>query len=389
MIGVYVMKSASSKGNKGNKTWTSRLSDEERKARDEAREREYQAALERAKGWDTRELAMEFVPNLHDESSTEMSGPCPVCKAGTDRFHVKRDGWFCRVCHPIERGWYSNIDLLMMAGGYSFEAAFERLGQPVGLILGIDGKPKVVNTEANAKAWAQEREEDKSEVPEKAWREEQGRVLAQARAALRGGGKGFTYLRGRGLEEKTWEAFGMGFGSTWDGAEAVLMPWYSDGVLVAVRYRLLVPVKDGDKRTRKVLSKSGSHFRSHLYGVPGTHLDRMGGATRTLIFTEGELNAASVWQALDGKVDVLSTGSESHGWVHAMDAVLPRYKAVISWFDDALYAERWHARVNHPNSLFVVSPIVDGKSLDANDLLRRGKLADYLRAQGTRLGVDL
>ena len=36
---------------------------------------------------------------LRRESAHEWAGPCPHC-GGTDRLHVKANGFFCRQCHP-------------------------------------------------------------------------------------------------------------------------------------------------------------------------------------------------------------------------------------------------------------------------------------------------
>ncbi len=72
---------------------------------------------------------------------------------------------------------------------------------------------------------------------------------------------GRDYLEGRELHSLIWLTFGFGYTPDAVGrGPAIAMPWYRDGRLVAIRYRLLQP--DG----HKLISEPGSQFAGGLYG---------------------------------------------------------------------------------------------------------------------------
>ena len=97
---------------------------------------------------------------------------------------------------------------------------------------------------------------------------------------------------------------------------------------------------------------------------------------------EGELNAASIWQAahLSG-VDVLSLGSESQRLTEAMIAYAGKFGQVIAWADRAEIAAGLRAAL--PGSFAVQSP----KGRDANDLLKAGLLGGFLATARAELAT--
>ena len=186
-------------------------------------------------GVDLREMAGRYTI-LYRESSVEMAGPCPKC-GGDDRFHVKRDWFFCRQCNS--KGGDA-IAFLQWAGGLGFQDACAALSG--GSLPAVTNGP-VTPKQAKAKGYTL--------PPGKA------RAIGKAaRSALSSpeGGPGRLYLEDRELWEETWATFGLGYclaslPGTWNAETkthaapkqpAICLPWaLSDGRIPAIRYRFL------------------------------------------------------------------------------------------------------------------------------------------------------
>jgi hypothetical protein len=322
---------------------------------------------------------------LRRESAQEWSGPCPVCQ-GNDRLHVKADGFFCRRCHP-EFG--DAIEYMRWLHKDTFTGAVERL-------TGHTATSTITKLQPTAKQPAQP-------VQPPVWHAKALVMVTEAQERIEAA---TTYLEGRRIDLSTALAFGLGYRhdaplpATWDAKtkqhtaepqSAIVIPWYRAGKMVAVRYRFLTTHRytdtDGKQRTAKLTSVPGSDFSALLYGghmLPAfvtMPLDANGKCAeqlRTLIIIEGEINAMSVWQVANGwNWDVLSLGSESQPLPAGGRALAERYGRTIIWMDKPEIAKALMAQV--PGSVAVNSPPVDGKILDANDLLQSGQLASFLR----------
>jgi hypothetical protein len=226
--------------------------------------------------------------------------------------------------------------------------------------------------------------------PTDEWRAKADGIVAEAQHALFHADRdGADYLDKRGLEPATWQAFGWGFGPGWYSLTkqllpAIVIPWYRGGKIMAIRYRFLNPpavVVDGKERIEKIVSLQGSKFGGILYG--GQAMEPGAEQLRTLVLCEGEINAASIWQvAHDTRLDVLSVGSESTRLTDPMLAHAAKYKHVVVWMDRREVAAAMREKLPH-GTVAVSSPLrpgPDGKEtkLDANDLLRIGKLGAFL-----------
>jgi len=317
-------------------------------------------AIDQAKRHNVIELATQQ-SQLRRASGQEFQGPCPKC-GGTDRLHVRADGWFCRNCKPFDagHGWNDAIDWIQHMDGKAFDDAVTEL---TGVVRDSSRKaerpvtaPKVVAQPAPAPVAPQTDE----------WRAQALPIVEAAQAALSAGDNaGLSYLAERGLTLATCQAFGFGFGSFREHP-AIVIPWTRGGKLQAIRYRFLSPF-DG----KKIMSEPGSRFAESMYG--GQTLCGCAEQLRTLVICEGEINAASIWQAAQASnVDVLSTGSES--------AILPKpaleyaakFRTCIVWMDKADIARKWAGMI--PGAIAVASP----GGMDANDMLQSGKLAYFL-----------
>jgi hypothetical protein len=213
------------------------------------------------------------------------------------------------------------------------------------------------------------------------------------------GEAGAEYLLSRGLEPRTWLAYGLGFrpDAAVPGTEgkqrapAIVLPWYAGGRLVAVRYRFLAA-----QAGHKLTAEPGSQFAGRLFGgqalpdwvrLPADGGRRNAEAWHALLIVEGEINAMSAWQvAADTGLHVLSLGSESAGLSEAAVQAARHYGLVLAWADKGTVAQRLMAQL--PGAVGVQSP--GGE--DANDLHRRGLLGGFLalkRADSAKSTAEL
>lgn len=194
---------------------------------------------------------------LHKEAANEWAGPCPMC-GGSDRFHVRVDGWFCRQCK--NEPWQDAITLVQMIENCSFNDALARMAGNAFVIPTEQRRPV-----ANAKM-AQPMD----------WADKAGAILATAQKALYSekDTRGAEYLTMRGLTPATWRRFGLGYKAdcglpgTWNAEirersyppqPAILMPWYAGRRLVAIRYRFLEVHTYTDARKSEQTNKQGAH----------------------------------------------------------------------------------------------------------------------------------
>lgn len=298
------------------------------------------------------------VTTLRRESRNEYSGPCPKC-GGRDRFHVRREWFFCRQCHE-KRG--DAIEFVSWLHGVPFRRACEMLG----------GQAATPRTEKRRPSPTPRRRPG-PRLRKSALAAMQERLFNDERAR-----PGREYLEGRGLHCLSWLTFGFGYTPDAVGrGPAIAMPWYRAGKLTAIRYRLLHPVG-----RQKILSEPGSTFAGGLYGghvlpdfvrLPPEPNQRPAEADRALILIEGELNAASIWQAAGrARVDVLSIGSDTQPIPPGAAALAGRYGLVVAWLDRPELARRVAAAL--PAAHAVSSP--GGR--DANDLLQAGLLGGMI-----------
>lgn len=324
---------------------------------------------------------------LRKESPSEYSGPCPKC-GGTDRFHCKGDMFFCRQCYPLDNNQpHDAIAFLQWVEGKTFVDACNAL---TGNYQATVTQARPAAKEAKPREWNEENQRQQAMRAHNA-------LIAQkadeARAAL-------VYLQGRGIDLDTVKAFKIGVRMTslpgaWDSKTnlfayprqiAIALPWFDQsGALVAVKYRFLTDhtYSDVDGRQRTHNKNSKGNFAGHAFGWQALQGP---GKVATLIICEGELNALSLWQAGQGRIDALSVGGEG------MIAHLPQqvidwakqYPRVIVWADRGTLADSAALAIE---SASMRSPVIDGypKGADANDLLKMGKLGELLDAMLQRL----
>lgn len=331
------------------------------------------------------ELARRYT-TLRRESSHEWAGPCPRC-GGDDRFHCTTQWWFCRVCHPQQS---DSIDLVRWLTGASFR-------ESVAMITGVS-MPTMSITELRSRYAGAVTVPAKRAKATQTPPDAQARLLAQWQAeaeaetaaaesllASEAGAEGRAYLEGRGLKPHTWQVFRLGYvpdvplpGT--GGAQrrpAILLPWTVGGRVAAIRYRFLGKhtYADRDGREREGVKQTAKAkafgeqpmFSGRMFG--GLGLAGSVGGKFDLVVCEGEINALSIWQvAHEGRVDVLSLGSESQHITDAMLRAICEYRRVIVWMDKTEKLAGLLARI--PGATGIASP----RRMDANDCLQKGTL---------------
>ncbi len=308
-------------------------------------------------------------------STKELAGPCPrgTCTAKSDGFHVHADGWFCcYTCHP-KHG--DAIEFLQWLGVVAdFKAACEYLG---GAQFPAPTQRVTPTAKPKQAGWQ-----------DATWQIDARAILARAQFTLDASGSepGRAYLTGRGILPETWQAWGLGFDpakfdpATGRKRPAVVIPWQRDRI-TAVKYRFTDSASKGDRFTQK----GGGQQIAFGLNLAGTH-------QATLWLCEGELNALSIWQALRASkhvgFDLVSFGGDSQA--SHLDPVISawagKYRQVIVWADDPAKTEAALRAI--PGAFGLRSPEVDGRKLDANELLKLGGLADFVRAAWRRFDQD-
>jgi hypothetical protein len=297
-------------------------------------------------------------------------GPCPFC-GGRDRFNLKRtsDGWrwFCRKCGNDK--YHGTIDYIMRRENLDFKQALESLGGHVEIGPREQTRPP----------------EPVITLPDESW---QGKTWHRIDAAFdhlqsQNGKPGGVYLTERGISIGTIYLYLLGFDpNTWDPMTnsirpAIVIPWFDSGpdgeIITAVKHRFIDELAKQDKKYRFGMPKGSQPIIYGLHAAAGHDV---------LILVEGEINAMSIMQTSASErvhVDALSFGSESGGRKNVLKRVAQDYRRVIVWADDPEKAETIQSSLEGPVTA-LCSPEVDGLKYDANTLLIKGWLGDFLRS---------
>jgi hypothetical protein len=181
------------------------------------------------------------------------------------------------------------------------------------------------------------------------------------------------YALSRGLTVETQTAWRFGYGYfTVDGVkyDSITIPWHDqDRHLVGLSHRLINPP---DKRHRAPWQGG---MAGHVSGLLcGWHTHKPD--SNVLIIIEGILNAPSAFQVCQS-ANVLTPGTDKtdpSAW--PLDAIR-KHDHVIVWADKEAFADKWAAVVGG-NVSVICSPVRNGIKLDANEMLQRGILGNFL-----------
>lgn len=291
-------------------------------------------------------------------------GPCPFC-GGKDRFNLRylSDGWrwFCRHCG--DEKYHGTIDYIMRRDGDDFKHAVEKLGgdaqelRPREQVAPAQPPPLTLP----AIAWQSERWHEVQDAFETLLNSPQGRL-------------GRDYLTSRYLDRATWEVNLLGFANVFK-RPAIVIPWWDVGTfdtITAIKYRFIDDVSKHDG-IRFMMAKDSKQIIFGLHAAAGHE---------TLIFVEGEFNAMSITRTSDYYglgIDALSFGSETGSRENVLNRIAHDYKRVVVWADDAKKTKAITSSLTQSADM-LCSPVIDGVKFDANALLQKSLLADFLRA---------
>ncbi len=331
---------------------------------------------------DLRTIAERYTV-LRRQSDAESAGACPWC-GGTDRFRVFVDHFFCRPGpgHCGRKG--DTIEFIQQRANVDFKTACEMLAGGILPTTSTPVQPSKQTPQSKA-----------AEFDESYWLVQ---IQKENEALISNPGKfaqlSRDYLISRGFTAETIEAFKLGYnaGKKVPGFEekgiAISLPWFDrESHLVSVKYRFV------ESHKYKTVDKNGVEKETR-YTSAGSPKGRLFGwqavkgpsRNRIVIICEGEVNALSLWQAGNGKVDVLSSGSET-GLRGPLpdDAVsfVQQYEWRIVWADEAEVADSVAQRINAHFSM--PSP----NKQDANKILQSGKLEKLLTAMLKKIGATV
>jgi len=241
-------------------------------------------------------------PTAYRKDGREYKGPCPFCKAGTDRFTIWPDGerprYWCRTCDQKGDTIQFCRDYLNM----SYAEACAHVGQPQ--------KPRPATAAPRTQASINT---EPPAPPAEQWAERARQFVYESQDALEGS-KAFEWLINRGLTEETIFTSGIGYNPAeryeprdlWglppeqrkDGRRkdlwlprGIVIPWMMDDQVVGVRIRR--PAGDP------------------LYYF-------ISGGTSTALFGSDEMDAALPAVLVEGEFDALTIQQESRDLVNAV-----------------------------------------------------------------------
>jgi hypothetical protein len=332
---------------------------------------------------DCRELAAQHLGAPAARAGRAMQWLCPFHDdRATPSFTVYANGYICFGCGA--RG--NALGLVMALEQVDLPAAAERLGWE-GLRPGKRRDPGRALAGWRDAAWQWATWQLVHEAaarlvakhPGRSPEEHSERAASrrpEAGADWRAREAGRAYLAGRGLEPATWQAWRLGYapsvrryrkvGGRWQAeplGPAITLPWVRGEVVKALQYRLI------EHPSLRYWQRAGGERT--LFG-----LDLLAGRP-ALVAVEGELNAASLWQAIHERADVVSFGPQSNlgQAAPALRRLAARYPFVVAWADEA-HVARAALEIMGRGGLALRSP--EGR--DANDLLRAGLLGELMAA---------
>lgn len=256
---------------------------------------------------------------------------CPFCGTGNDRFHVwpfRFDGgpqYWCRVCgkHGDVISFVEHVE----------SVAFVEACQ----LLNIELEHATVNRPRNTYS------PNDDAAPSDKWQSRAAAFCLECKAALWADqGKGaLTWLRNRGLDDRTIDRAGLGYNQTerfdaradWDVTDptkkavwiprGIVIPWRIDRQLWKVNIRR-PDVDLQDTRGKYIPIAGGS---KGVYGIDSFN------PTLPSVLVEGEFDRLILSQAEPDTVNALATGSASHAQGERWALTIAQSPIVLVAFD--------------------------------------------------------
>lgn len=314
-------------------------------------------------------------------------GPCPLCRAGRDRFALKQTStgwrWYCRKCGDDR--YHTAIDFVMKLRNLNFLDALHWMGggaQSSGPAFKIQISPPPKPDPA----------------PSPQWQERGREYIELCESTLWGssGGPARDYLHGRGLSDTTLEHFRIGYNpgdwydlaGAWGSSDKVYLPrgitipCLVGGTLYYIKTRR---IEAHIPKSKRFIQVSGG--RPGIFGA-----DNLRGCWLA-VFVEGEFNAMVLDQEAGDLAGVVSLGSASNRTEGLDMAVWGRYilepTHILAVYDpdDAGDTGAGSLLATLPRAKRVLLPKLTGVK-DINDYhLAGGDLGKWLAEEVKRLGL--
>lgn len=164
------------------------------------------------------------------------------------------------------------------------------------------------------------------------------------------------YLQSRGISKKTWERRKIG-----ESQGAIAMPYYENGEVVLVKFRLPYPPKDGEPKSW--MSEGGKPV---LWGM------ELCDKKYPLVIVEGEIDALSLDECDVPNVLSVPIGAGNLNWIENCWDFMTQYKEIVFWVDNDAAGKKMLAECQRRLSDWKLRS-VKSEHKDANDALRASK----------------
>lgn len=203
---------------------------------------------------DLREFCADF--GLKKKTAKEDSGPCPVCKAGDDRFSVQSDKWLCRVCTG---GKWRDAPALV-AALYGLDLNLR--GDFMRMVEILDGKQSPAYSPSELQAMKQKREVERAAEAETAKARiadfTSRHVYTECYERCTMSGKAWWERQGLPSDAQAYWQLGEAQTAAWGRCYTIPFP-DETGAIVNMQFRLSAPPEPNNKYRWVGLGKS-SYF---------------------------------------------------------------------------------------------------------------------------------
>ena len=228
----------------------------------------------------------------------ELTGPCPFCMDGDDRFNVHpQKGWLCRYC--TDGKWQDVIALAAKHLGLDCRRDFVEVCEWITGRTYDRVKPVVVQKKKKVR-----------EMPNQDWMDRATKCVEQFHNSI-WGTKGHKYYNDRGITDETISALRLGY-CTSKGEyfghwfyTSLIIPIFLDGQVIAIKARLGRQGKEERGKPEKYVMVTGGFNHGYIYNI-----DMLGKGGQCIV-TEGEFDAIVLWQELEHYIPVITTGSST------------------------------------------------------------------------------
>lgn len=176
------------------------------------------------------------------------------------------------------------------------------------------------------------------------------------------------WLRKRGISDEAAAAYGLKA-----NREEVLLPFYRDGDLVAVKHRNI------HDKSRMRVTKGDAMPLFGWQAIPD--------AARSVVITEGELDAVACWQMGYPALSVPS-GAQGLGWIEVEFGALERFDTIYVWMDADEQGQAASKKIVDRLGQHRCRVVRQPSGKDANDALLAGLDAAQLIATAQTMDPD-